>query len=129
MALSEQERKLLEQLEASLMADDPKLAETLKGTGTVKVHRRRATIAGLGFIAGIVVLIAGVQIHPAVSILGFVLMLVAAIIGVNSWQRVAGDDKGEAQPAPTDGTGPKPSNQDFMEKLEERWRRRQDGDN
>lgn len=128
MALSEQERKLLEQLEASLMADDPKLAETLRGTGTVKVHRRHATLAGLGFLAGIVVLIAGVQIHPVVSILGFVLMLSAAIVGVNSWQRVAGeDDRGEPQPAPTDGTGPKPSSQDFMEKLEERWRRRQDG--
>ena len=77
---------------------------------------------------GIVVLIAGVQVHPVVSILGFVLMLVSAIVGVNSWQRVAGeDDKGESQSAPHDGSGPKPSNQDFMEKLEERWRRRQDG--
>lgn len=128
MALSEQERKLLEQLEASLMADDPKLAETLKGTGTVKVHRRRATIAGLGFIAGVVVLIAGVQVHPLVSVLGFLMMLAAAIVGVNSWQRVAGEgDKGGSEAIRPDDSGPKPSNQDFMEKLEERWRRRQDG--
>lgn len=127
MALSEQERKLLEQLEASLMADDPKLAETLKGTGTVRVHRRRATIAGLGFIAGVVILIVGVQVHPVVSIVGFLLMLASAIIGVNSWQRVAGeDDKGESD-ARRPGGGPKPSDQAFMEKLEERWRRRQDG--
>ncbi|MCC2593398.1 DUF3040 domain-containing protein [Tessaracoccus sp. OS52] len=128
MALSEQERKLLEQLEASLMADDPKLAETLRGTSSIRIHRRRATVAGLGFIAGVVVLIAGVQINPLVSIGGFLLMLAAAIIAVNSWQRVAGeDDKGESPARPDDHPGPKPTSQDFMEKLEERWRRRQDG--
>lgn len=131
MALSEQERKLLEQLEASLMADDPKLAETLRGTNEVRIHRKRATVAGLGFIVGVVVLIAGVQVHPLISIAGFVVMLAAAIIGVNSWQRVSGDDHGEAESVrPDGGPGPKPttqSSQDFMEKLEERWRRRQDG--
>lgn len=124
MALSEQERKLLEQLEASLMADDPKLAETLRGTAGIRVHRRRATLAGLGFVAGVVILIAGVQIHPVVSIVGFVLMLASAIIGMSSWQVVTGD----AQRAPRPGDGPpKPSSQDFMEKLEERWRRNHDG--
>ncbi len=129
MALSEQERKLLEQLEASLMADDPKFAQTLSGAGGVRIHRRRATLAGLGFVLGLLLLVAGVQIHPAVSIVGFVVMLAAAIIGVNAWQRVTG----EGQPR-TQGPGPqgpqdtpKPSNQDFMEKLEERWRRRQEG--
>lgn len=129
MALSEQERKLLEQLEASLMADDPKLAETLKGTGEIRVHRKRATLAGLGFILGVVVLIAGVQVNPLISVVGFLLMLGSAIVGVNSWQRVAGEDNhGEAEPArPDPGPGPKPSSQDFMEKLEERWRRRQEG--
>ena len=51
MALSEQERKLLEQREASLMAEDPKLADTLSGSSTIRIHRRRAAIAGVGFIA------------------------------------------------------------------------------
>ncbi len=130
MALSEQERKLLEQLEASLMAEDPKFAQTLSGAGGIRIHRRRATLAGLGFVVGLLLLVVGVQIHPAVSIVGFVIMLAATIIGVSSWQRVTG----ESQPrVPTPGPGPgpqgpsKPSNQDFMEKLEERWRKRQDG--
>lgn len=42
MALSEEEQQLLAQMEAALAADDPKLADMLRGTGTRKVHRRRA---------------------------------------------------------------------------------------
>lgn len=123
MALSEQERKLLEQLEASLMAEDPQFAETLRGTSSLRVHRRRATLAGIGFVVGLVLLVVGVQVHPVVSVLGFVAMLGAAIIGVNSWQRVAEDpEEAHAQP------GRKPSSQEFMEKLEERWKHRHEGD-
>ena len=126
MALSEQERKLLEQLEASLMAEDPKFAQTLSGAGGIRIHRRRATMAGLGFVAGLLLLVIGVQIHPAVSIVGFVVMLASAIIGVSSWQRVTGEGQpGVPTPGPSDF--PKPSSQDFMEKLEERFRKRQDG--
>ncbi|MDF1487916.1 DUF3040 domain-containing protein [Tessaracoccus sp. HF-7] len=126
MALSEQERKLLEQLEASLIADDPKLAETLRGTGHVRIHRKRATVAGLGFVVGLLVLVLGVQIHPAVSILGFIIMLASAIVGINSWQRIGGDG-GRSVRHPD--SPPRPgSNQEFMDKLEERWRRNQQGD-
>ena len=80
MALSEQERKLLEQLEASLMAEDPKLADTLSGSAATRVHRRKAALAGLGFMVGVVTLLIGVQIHPAVSIVGFLVMLGAGVI-------------------------------------------------
>ena len=125
MALSEQERKLLEQLEASLMADDPKLADRLSGTAEVRVHRRRAALAGLGFVVGIVVLLAGVQVHPAISIVGFLIMLGAALLGINSRQRVGDDGAQPAKPASPKNT---PPTSDFMDKLEERWRRREQGD-
>ncbi len=132
MALSEQERKLLEQLEASLMADDPKFAETLRGDSHFRVHRRRATLAGLGFLAGLVILVAGMQVHPVVSIVGFLAMLVAAIIGISSWQRVT--NEGASMPPNPDSSptaaGRAPSGdskQEFMDRLEERWRRRQEG--
>lgn len=130
MGLSEQEQRLLEQLEASLKAEDPKLADTLSGATQIKVHRRRAALAGLAFIAGVLILIVGVQIHPAVSIVGFLLMLGGALVGVSSWQRVA--DDGSPQPSRPGPSGPQASpsssNQEFMDKLEERWRRRQQGD-
>ena len=50
MALSEQERKLLEQLEASLMAEDPKLADTLSAAG-FRVHPI-GDATGVGYIEG-----------------------------------------------------------------------------
>lgn len=132
MALSEQERKLLEQLEASLMADDPKFAETLRGDSHFRIHRRRATLAGLGFLAGLVILVAGMQIHPLVSVAGFVAMLVAAIIGISSWQRVSNEGaplKPHPDSSPTSAgrTAPGENKQEFMDRLEERWRRRQEG--
>lgn len=130
MGLSEQERKLLEQLEASLIAEDPKLADALSGSSTIRIHRRRAAASGLGFVVGVVVLLVGVQVHTAVSVLGFLLMLGAALVGINSWRRV-GDDGGQ-QPSRRSPQGaprqPSTSSQDFMDKLEERWRRRQQGD-
>ena len=51
MALSEEEQRLLDQMEAALTAEDPKLVHALRGTGTRRVHRRRAAIAGVGFFA------------------------------------------------------------------------------
>ena len=51
MALSEQEQKRLEQLEASLLAEDPKFADTLRGNSQFRVQRRRAALAGLAFVA------------------------------------------------------------------------------
>lgn len=132
MALSEQERKLLEQLEASLKADDPQFADTLSGRTQVRVHRRRATIAGVGFLLGLVALMGGIQIHWAVSVLGFVLMLASSVVGIGSWQRVSedgapvdhGNDGGGTGPERPDTSNPN----DFMEKLEERWRKRQQGE-
>lgn len=127
MALSDQERKLLEQLEASLAAEDPKFAQTLRSAGGVRIHRRRATLAGLGFVLGLLMLVVGVQIHPGISIVGFVIMLSSAIIGVSSWQRVAGEGQPRVPTTGPQNQPPKPTSQDFMEKLEEQWRKRQEG--
>ena len=52
MALSDEEQRLLEQMEAALAAEDPKLVNALRGTSVRRVHRRRAALAGVGFFAG-----------------------------------------------------------------------------
>lgn len=120
MALSDEEQRLLEQMEAALAAEDPKLAHTLRGTRTRRLHRRRAALAGVGFVLGLVALVVGMELGIAISIAGFMVMLVATIMALASWQQV-GDDAGA-------GPAPKPSHDttDFMNRLEERWRRRQD---
>lgn len=121
MALSEKEQKLLDQLEAALAADDPQLASTLRGTAQRKLHRRNAALAGVGFLVGVAALIVGMQVHPAISVVGFVLMLASTIIAVSSWRHVT-DDSATPKAKPK-STSAKP----FMDKMEERWRRRMDG--
>lgn len=131
MALSEQERKLLEQLEASLMAEDPRLADRLSGTAEVRIHRRRAGLAGIGLVLGLAVLIAGVSVHPAVSVVGFLIMLASVLLGVRSWQHIGDEGAQPSRPGPQPPKNDPPagSGSDFMDRLEERWRRRQqDGD-
>lgn len=120
MALSKDEQRLLEQMEAALAAEDPKLANTLRGT-TRRWHRRRAVLAGIGFVAGVACLIAGMQLHPAVSVVGFVIMLAAAVVGVSAWQQHGLSADGQ-------GAGGRSGNpeRDFMGRMEDRWRRRQD---
>ena len=128
MALSDEEQRLLEQMEAALAADDPKLVNALRGTGVRRVHRRRAAIAGVGFFAGLGLLIAGISINPFLSVLGFVIMVAAAVTAIYSWQHVGtsadldgGGDRAKTAQGSRSGDG-----QGFMDKMEERWRRRRD---
>ncbi len=124
MALSEDEQRLLDQMEAALAAEDPKLASTLRGTTTRRLHRRRAAVAGIGFLIGIACLIGGMEIHPAVSVVGFLIMLAATVTALSSWRHVGIDfDGGPASGGGRHGGHP---DRDFMGKMEERWRRRQD---
>ncbi|HRL48800.1 MAG TPA: DUF3040 domain-containing protein [Propioniciclava sp.] len=95
MALSEHEQRLLEQLEAALAADDPKLANTLRGSRSRSLHRRHAALAGVGFVVGLVALVAGMQVTWVISVIGFVVMLASTVLAISAWRHV---DAG-AQPA------------------------------
>ncbi len=117
MALSEKEQELLAQMEAALAAEDPKLASTLRGSSPRAVHRRRASVAALGFVAGIVVLIGGMSVNWVISVLGFVLMVGSTVIALTSW----------SQAAPPRTTRPHDA-QDFLQRLEDQWRRKDDKD-
>ena len=88
VALSDEEQRLLEQMEAALAAEDPKLVNALRGTGVRRVHRRRAALAGVGFFAGLGLLIAGISVTPVLSVLGFMIMVAAAVTAIYSWQHV-----------------------------------------
>ncbi|MVA77306.1 DUF3040 domain-containing protein [Auraticoccus sp. F435] len=130
MALSEEERRLLAQMEAALAAEDPKLANALRGTRSTGVHRRRAALAGVGFFAGIALLLAGLQTHWTVSVLGFVLMFVSVAVAVTAWRPTGpGATPSTQRRDPTrtpGGPGGGQGGAGFMDKMEERWRRRQD---
>jgi hypothetical protein len=138
--LSEEELRLLEQMERALVEEDPKLASTLRGTSLRRSARRRAILAGLVFAVGIAVLMTGAitQLWP-VGIVGFVIMLGSATVALGS---IRGQNAGGSEPRATDHAsgftvieGGRPSrtrktrnrstsSNSFMERMEERWRRR-----
>lgn len=137
MPLSENEQRLLEQMERALSAEDPKFASALQGSTLRERYRRRAIVASVGFVAGVAALMTGLvaQLVP-VSILGFVVMLGTAFFAVTSW-RDATRPKGltvvdpGAPPGAPRGGGSAPrrvrrarTNGSFMQRLEERWDRR-----
>jgi hypothetical protein len=130
VALSDEEQRLLEQMEAALAAEDPKLVNAMRGTGARRVHRRRAALAGVGFFAGLALLILGVGRENLIflSVLGFVVMVAAAVTAIYSWQHVGNSaDPGRGKVGAKSAQGSRPSDgQGFMDKMEERWRRRRD---
>jgi Protein of unknown function (DUF3040) len=128
VALSDEEQRLLEQMEAALAAEDPKLVNALRGTGVRRVHRRRAAIAGVGFFAGLGLLIAGISVTWILSVLGFIIMVAAAVTAIYSWQHVGNspDVSRGRDRAKTPGGSRPIEGQNFMDKMEERWRKRRD---
>jgi hypothetical protein len=125
--LSEHEQRLLEQMERALYAEDPKFVSSLRGTDLRSHYRRRAVQSAAGFILGLVLLMTGV-VQPslvAVSVLGFVLMLAAAVFAVSSWRKIAGSGEG-ARPSSAPKSKRKPAKRGVTERFEDRWRRRRD---
>ena len=129
MPLSEEEQRLLEQMEEALAAEDPKFASALRGAAS-RQHHKRVTIAGIaGFVVGIAILMAGaVQMITIVAVAGFLVMLGSAYLALTHWRRMSEPDlpdnvhpigkaKGKAATSKQSG---------FMNRMEDRWRRRRD---
>jgi hypothetical protein len=130
--LSEHEQRLLEQMERALYAEDPKFASVLRGSDLRGRYRRRAYLGVAGVVVGLALLPIGVagKILP-LSVLGFLIMLGSAILAVTSWRKAPAP--GDAPAAAAAGSrgrtkAAKPPKPSFMERLDERWRRRREGD-
>jgi hypothetical protein len=146
--LSEEELRLLEQMERALVEEDPKFASTLRGTSLRRSARRRAILAGVVFVVGIVVLMTGAITQvPLVGVAGFVVMLGSATVALTAMK----GQQAAAAPVPDPRSAMHPSrgftvidggrtgrtrrprrqsaasSGSFMERMEERWRRRREG--
>lgn len=127
MPLSEHEQRLLEQMEKALYAEDPKFATSLRSTPAARAARGRAALGFLALLAGLGLLVAGVSTAViALGVAGFVVMLVGSVIVYSAFTRRT------AEPAtgqPTPGTPPAAKGPRFMDRMEDRWRRRsEDGE-
>jgi len=124
--LSEHEQRLLEQIEQSLYAEDPKFARSWRAKDLNSLKRLRIIRAVIAFVIGLAMLLAGVITLPArpslgigLGVGGFLLMVGAAWYALATRSRVR---------AASTGTKPKPkgARPSLRARLEERWQRRQD---
>ena len=130
MPLSEEEQRLLEQMEQALATEDPKFASTLRGSTLRARLRRQVVLSAIAFLAGTGLLMLGVILTvTVVSVVGFVVMLAAAYLFITAWRR--GGEVAEEQAASPPGraaprTPRAAGHGSFMDRMEERWRRRRD---
>ena len=85
MPLSENEQRLLEQMERALYAEDPKWASAMRGAVRRSSSARRLLLGIVGVVVGLVLLLVGVAGQQViVGIVGFLVMLAAFAYTVSS---------------------------------------------
>jgi hypothetical protein len=131
---------MLEQIEQALYAEDPKFAHAVRSTNPQVHYKRRIVKAALGFVLGVGALMTGLVMNAGsvtivVSVTGFLLMVVCCVWALTSWKRMTGVGTESAAPqgaAPASGGHQgrrrERSRPGFMERMEERWRRRNEGE-
>ena len=127
MPLSEHEQRLLEQMERALYAEDPKFATSLR-SATSRAARGKAVFGILAVLVGMGIVVVGVALPMAVvGVIGFAVMLVGAITAYSAFTTPSVPPSEEAGGAAGTPRASK-ANSGFMEKMEERWRKRHEGE-
>lgn len=143
MPLSDHEQRVLEQMERALAAEDPKFASSFRGAAARRHTRRRLLLAFTGILIGLAILLCAVVVEGiatrlplqiVVGLAGFAIMLGSAYLTVTGLRPglIA-----ETSTAPTDASKPAPRKStsagsgdatSFMNRFEQRWHRRRDGE-
>jgi len=154
--LSEEELRLLEQMERALAAEDPRFVSALEGRNLVRAARLRMSLAVVAFACGGAAMGVGMwQRMTWVGIVGFVVMVAALSAGLAQWRAHRFVSAlGSAAPPPSDddmyglrviqgGRSPRPrtrarvahqpsdsrlkrSYSTWLDRLEARWQHRRD---
>jgi hypothetical protein len=124
--LSEHEQRLLEQMERALYAEDPKFASSLRSAGPRPGSRRKAAVGVLTALVGFGLLITGAATSLiVVGVLGFLAMLLGTFLVVTTMRaRPEAETAAPGKP----GKPAKASKTGFMDRVEERFRQRREGD-
>lgn len=77
-SLSEQEQRILEEIERNLAADDPDFARKVRSPRSRRAPSNLLRVGVLGLIVGLGLLLANVM-HTAFGVLGFLVMLAGAV--------------------------------------------------
>jgi hypothetical protein len=136
--LSEHEQRQLEQIEQALYADYPRFANAVRASDPRVHYKRRVVQAALGFLLGVGMLVAGVVTkYIWIGVAGFVVMLACSMWALTSYRHMTGVATGRGPGKPKDrrgshssrgSRGSRSAGTGMMDRLEERWRRRQERD-
>ena len=127
MPLSEQEQRLLDEMERNLYQNDADFVATV-GARRGRLNYRGIVLGVVVVVLGIAALIVGVAMRqPVVGIIGFVVMFAGVLIAftparADSTVRSSGSTAPSAAPKARRSGG-------FMDAINDRWERRQDRDN
>ena len=124
MPLSEQEQRLLEEMERSLYHNDAEFVASVGGT-RLRPNYRSIVLGVLAGVVGIATLVAGVAVQQLwLGIVGFIIMFGGVLLAVTP-----GRTARAARPSagPSRRPAQARNQQGFMDKLNDRWDRRQDG--
>ncbi|HEX3713319.1 MAG TPA: DUF3040 domain-containing protein [Trebonia sp.] len=138
MPLSEHEQRQLEQIEQALYREDRRLARLVRSSNPRVHYRRRVAEAIVGLVLGAAMIAAGLVLPViGLAVAGFVVMLLCGIWALNSWRQMStvalaaagpgGQVAGKRRSRRSRRRRGSPQGS-FGERLDERWRRRQEGE-
>jgi hypothetical protein len=138
--LSEHEQRHLEQIEQALYREDPKFGRFVRSSHPRVHYRRKLVQALIGVLIGGGLLAAGVVTHHAYfDIAGAVVLVLSLLWAAINWRQhtvrtrhARAKVRPDRRRASAGGRGGQRRGRGnrggLMERLEERWRRRQEGD-
>ncbi|MGH9059249.1 MAG: DUF3040 domain-containing protein [Acidimicrobiales bacterium] len=88
MPLSEDEQRILHEIERRFYAHDPESARRIESTTLPRYLARNCRWAALGFIAGLVVLVVSFASSWVLGVVGFVVMLASAFVFIQNLRRM-----------------------------------------
>src|ERR1700758_4457654 len=136
--LSEHEQRQLEQIEQALYREDRRLARLVRSSDPRVHYKRRVAEALVGLVLGAAMIAAGIVLAViGLAVAGFIVILLCGIWALNSWRQMATVALVAVQGGPGGQAGKRRSRRSrrgraahgsFGERIDERWRRRQEGD-
>ena len=122
MPLSEQEQRLLDEMERHLMRNDADVVSA--PTDGRSLSYRNIVYGTILVLAGLGALIVGVSTQLiVVGVIGFVVMLGGVVLAVTPTRGIA---RGPVDAPPPTATRQR-TNSSFMDRMNDRWDRRQEG--
>ncbi|MCU1438029.1 MAG: hypothetical protein JWP66_1116 [Naasia sp.] len=127
MPLSEQEQRLLDEMERSLYQNDADFVASVSGARRGRVSYTTLVIGVLIAVLGVAILVTGVVLRqPVIGVGGFLVLFAGVLVAFGSPRRSL-----PAAPRPSSarrsGSPARAAGGSFMDRMNDRWERRQGG--